>query len=95
MVALPSGVRQGSINWLPLQVMAGWRLFMDGHGKPRHLHLEDLRIHVYDSSAFITCTEIVEFADSRGRYQLCVALFVYLGGFFQLYTRLCNSMCCI
>ena len=50
-----------------MQVMAGWRLFISGHGRPARLRLEDVRIHAYDSSGWVTCTEMLDFAESRGR----------------------------
>ena len=52
---------------LRLQVMAGWRFCLSGHGRPQRFQLEDVRIHAYDTSAWVTCTEILEFPNSRGR----------------------------
>lgn len=49
------------------QVMEGWRLLLPGMGNAARLDIQDVRIHTWDRSAFVTCVEIIEQGDARGR----------------------------
>ncbi len=47
------------------QVMESWRLIL---GAARMtITLEDVRVHVAEDMAFVTCIEVVDAGDSRGR----------------------------
>ncbi|BDA49821.1 probable f-box protein SKIP8 at C-terminar half [Coccomyxa sp. Obi] len=46
-------------------VMESWRMIL--RGAPMSISLEDVRIFVSDSMAFVTCIEVMDAGDSRGR----------------------------
>ncbi|CAL8464307.1 g3842 [Coccomyxa elongata] len=46
-------------------VMESWRVIL--RGAPMSISLEDVRIFVSDSMAFVTCIEVMDAGDSRGR----------------------------
>ena len=48
-----------------LQVLESWRVIL--RGAPMDIRLEDVRVCARDGAAFVTCTEIMEAGDSRGR----------------------------
>lgn len=45
--------------------MESWRVIL--RGVPMSISLEDVRIFVSDSMAFVTCIEVMDAGDSRGR----------------------------
>ena len=53
-----------------MQVLESWRLVL--RGRPVEITLEDVRVCARDGAAFVTCTEVMEAGDSRGRYALCL-----------------------
>ncbi len=59
---------QQSLGNNMMQVLESWRLVL--RGLPMEITLEDVRVCVRDSAAFVTCTEVMEAGDSRGRYGL-------------------------
>lgn len=56
------GLKRG--GW---QVMAGWQMLLPKMGKATRLDIQDVRIHTWDRSAFVTCVELIESGDARGR----------------------------
>ena len=50
---------------LCLQVLESWRVIL--RGMPMDISLEDVRVCARDGAAFVTCVEIMEAGDSRGR----------------------------
>ncbi len=61
------------------QVLESWRVIL--RGMPMDISLEDVRVCARDGAAFVTCVEIMEAGDSRGRCnspQHPITLFPYM-----------------
>ena len=50
---------------LCFKVLESWRVIL--RGAPMDISLEDVRVCARDGAAFVTCTELMEVGDSRGR----------------------------
>lgn len=48
-----------------LQVMESWGLIL--RGAPMSISLEDVRVYAGDTAAYVTCVEVMDAGDSRGR----------------------------
>lgn len=60
---LATGVRHAQNG--PMQVLESWRLILKG--LPMNIIVDDVRVCARDGAAFVTCTEVMEAGDSRGR----------------------------
>ena len=49
----------------PAQVLESWQLVL--RGQPMDINVEDVRVYALDGAAFVTCTEVMEAGNSRGR----------------------------
>ena len=47
------------------QVLESWRMIL--RGMPMNINLEDVRVCAREGAAFVTCTEVMDAGDSRGR----------------------------
>ena len=47
------------------QVLESWQLVL--RGQPMDINVEDVRVYARDGAAFVTCTEVMEAGNSRGR----------------------------
>ena len=46
-------------------MLESWRLVL--RGQPMDISIEDVRVYARDFAAFVTCTEVMEAGNSRGR----------------------------
>ena len=51
---------------LCVKVLESWRVIL--RGAPMDISLADVRVCARDGAAFVTCTELMEVGDSRGRH---------------------------
>lgn len=49
------------------QVMESWRLMLGNTDGFMRFKLEDVRVFAGDTEAFVTCVEVIDAADTRGR----------------------------
>ena len=63
---LPLLVRAIQVVALGLQVLESWRLISRG-SRGIKISLEDVRIYAGDTDAFLTCVEVIDAANERGR----------------------------
>ena len=47
--------------------MEGWRLMLANSDGYMRFQLEDVRVYAGDEQAFVTCVEVIDAADTRGR----------------------------
>lgn len=69
-----------------MQVLESWRLVL--RGLPMEITLEDVRVCARDGAAFVTCTEVMEAGDSRGRYALLLLSKFYM---LEAQSAVCTS----
>ena len=50
-----------------LQVLESWRTILRGGQFKWTMRLEDVRIYAADTTAFVTCIEVMDAGDSHGR----------------------------
>ena len=65
-ILLPSPVKADVVIALGLQVLESWRLISRG-SRGIKISLEDVRIYAGDTDAFLTCVEVIDAANERGR----------------------------
>ena len=46
-------------------MLESWQLVL--RGQPMDISVEDVRVYARDGAAFVTCTEVMEAGNSRGR----------------------------
>lgn len=65
---VPESSRWNDSVWVVwvCQVMESWTMILRG-SLPMSITLEDVRVYAGDSMAYVTCVEVIEVGDSRGR----------------------------
>ena len=76
-----------------MQVLESWRLVL--RGLPMEITLEDVRVCARDGAAFVTCTEVMEAGDTRGRYALLLVPKFISWRLSLLYVPAGTLQCCM
>ena len=66
LILLPLPMKATTVVALGLQVLESWRLISRG-SRGIKISLEDVRIYAGDNDAFLTCVEVIDAANERGR----------------------------